>query len=134
MLEKSYSTKRGRQKVKRERRLHPRLDHNLPVKIAAGGYDFSTTTQNVSSLGAYCHIGKYIPPFTKIAIKLNLPVCTEHGKEHYDVECNGVIVRSEDAPDGGFNVAIFFNEIKESQKKIIAKYVNQFISQEVTCQ
>lgn len=113
--------------LKSERRLHPRLEHSLAVKIAANGYDFSTTTQNISCLGAYCHIDKYVPPFTRIAIKLNLPVATSRGRKEYNVECNGVIVRSDDDTSGGFNVAIFFNRINDNQKKAISKYIGQFL-------
>jgi len=115
---------------KADRRLHPRIEHILPIKIAANGYDFATSTENVSSLGAYCHIDKYVPPFTKIAVKLSLPMVTKQGLKDSSVACHGVIVRSEDDTKGGFNIAIFFNEIKESQKKIISRYVNQFIIKE----
>jgi len=119
--------------MRKEKRLHPRVNHSLPVNIVANGYDFATTTQNVSCLGTYCHIKKYVPPFTKIAIKLKLPIVTEHGRQNYSVDCNGVIVRSDDDTKGGFNVAIFFNEIKDNQRKLISKYVNQFIPQESAC-
>ena len=119
--------------LKSERRLHPRIEHSLPVKIAANGYDFTTTTQNISCLGAFCHIDKYIPPFTKVGIRLNLPVATRSGRKDYSVECNGVVVRSQDDPEKGFNIAIFFNHIKNNQSKVIAKYIKQFIPQEGAC-
>ncbi|MFH1888910.1 MAG: PilZ domain-containing protein [Candidatus Omnitrophota bacterium] len=110
-----------------ERRRYPRIDQGLPIKIAADGYDFITSTQNVSCVGAYCHLDKYIPPFTKIAVKLNLPLMSEGKMKNIEVDCNGVIVRSEDETKGGFNVAVFFNHINESQRKKIAQYVNQFL-------
>lgn len=112
---------------KSERREHPRLTHRLPINLAVNGYDFTTDTQNVSCVGAYCHISKYIPPFTKVAIKLTLPVATSKGNKSYSVECKGVLVRTEDNSNGGFNIAIFFNEIKEAQKKKISQYINQFL-------
>lgn len=115
--------------IKSEKRLHPRLFHKLPLKIATAGYDFVTTTTNISCLGAYCHINKYVPPFTKIALKLDLPLGM---KKKSVVACNGVVVRSEDDASGGFNIAIFFNEIKESQRKVISQYVNQFLPQQAT--
>lgn len=64
-----------------ERRVHPRLDKKLPFKVAANGYDFSTSTQNISCVGAYCQIKKYIPPFTRVSIKLTLPVKTKEDKK-----------------------------------------------------
>lgn len=105
-----------------ERRLHPRIEKEFPVKIAANGYDFVTATQNLSCLGAYCRINKYVPPFTKVSIKLNLPNATNP-----NIECKGVIVRTEDESTGGFNIAIFFNEIKDNQRQKISQYLNQFL-------
>lgn len=115
--------------TKAERRQYPRIEHQLPVKIIANGYDFATSTQNVSCLGAYCHIDKYVPPFTKVMVKLALSVMTDSGNKNYDVDCKGVIVRAEDEIKGGFNVAIFFNEIKDDQRKKISRYINQFLPQ-----
>ena len=69
-----------------------------------------------------------MPPFTKVAVKLSVPVATRRGKKNYTVECKGVLVRTEDEQKGGFNIAIFFNEIKEDQKKKISQYLTQFLS------
>lgn len=108
-----------------ERRQYPRINRQLPIKIAANGYNLSTSTQNVSCVGTYCHIDKYIPPFTRLMIKLALPI----GGKKSNVECKGVIVRSEDEANGGFNIAIYFNGINENHKKTISRYVNQFLPQ-----
>jgi hypothetical protein len=115
---------------KKERRQHPRIARTLPINVAANGYDFITSTQNVSCLGAYCNIDKYVPPFTKVKIKLNLPLMAKGIKEHCDVDCHGVIVRTEDEASGGFNIAIFFNEIKDHPRQKISQYVSQFIPQD----
>ncbi|MFA5156268.1 MAG: PilZ domain-containing protein [Candidatus Omnitrophota bacterium] len=119
-------------RIKKEKRLHPRIDHRLPLKIAVNGYDFSTTTENVSCTGAYCCVKKYVPPFTKIAVKMTLPVKTAGGIEKYTVDCKGVIVRTDDESSDGFNIAIFFNEINEAQKRKIAHYISQFLPQQAT--
>lgn len=116
-------------RLKKERRLHPRIAHTLPLKIAANGYDFITTTQNVSCVGAYCRINKYIPPFTKIMVLLSLPVIANNRTKNYSVECKGVVVRSEDESEGGFNIAIFFNDIKDGQRQKISEYISQFLPQ-----
>ncbi len=112
---------------KAERRLYPRIEQKLPVNLSANGYTFVTSTHNVSCTGTYCHIEKYVPPFTKIAVRMLLPVVSENGKEEYNVECKGVIVRTNDEEKGGFNVAIYFNEINENQQKKISRYINQFL-------
>jgi hypothetical protein len=111
----------------RDRRLYPRVEHAMPVKIAANGYGFATSTQNISCLGAYCYIPKYVPPFTKVMVKLALPVYHGSQKRNCYVECKGVIVRTEDRQKEGFNVAIFFNQINEEQRKKISQYLNQLL-------
>lgn len=123
----------GREEMTRnpkgEKRQYPRIEQCLPLSVVANGYDFATTTQNVSCVGAYCHIHKYMPPFTKVMVKLNLPVAASCGHKNYSVECRGVVVRTEDVSKGGFNIAIFFNEIRESERQKISEYINQFLSE-----
>lgn len=120
-------------KSEAERRLHPRLEQTLPVKLKTGGYDFITSTQNVSCVGAYCRINKYIPPFTKINVKLTLPILKGTKPLSCDVECRGVIVRTEDEETGGFNIAILFNQIGAAQKQKISQYINRFLPQKSVC-
>lgn len=115
--------------IKKERRQYPRVEQRLPLKIAANGYDFATTTQNISCLGAYCHVDKYIPPFTKIMVKLTLPIASYDKNDNCSVECKGVVVRTEDEEKGGFNIAVFFNEIKDHQRNKISQYISQFLPQ-----
>ncbi len=118
---------KNRQKSGAERRVHPRLDHKAPLKVAVGDYDFATSTQNISCLGAYCNINKYVPPFTKVAIKMDLDTSSKKKSKHYSIACNGVVVRSEDADNGGFNIAIFFNDIKGKSKEQIASYIKELL-------
>lgn len=113
-------------KSPKERRLHPRLDQQLPLDLAVDGYDFSTTTRNISCVGAYCHLDKYMPPFTKISVKLSLPDKDQSGKNTV-IECKGVVVRTEDEVNGGFNLAIFFNEVRDEQRKKITRYISKFL-------
>lgn len=112
-----------------ERRKYPRIRQQLPIKVAANGYDFITSTENVSCIGAYCHIDKYMPPFTKVMVRLSLPVVVGGNSRNYDVECKGVVVRTEDDETSGFNIAIFFNEINGHQRYKISQYINQFLPQ-----
>ena len=51
-------------------------------------------------------------------------------RRNFLLECKGVVVRTEDEEKGGFNVAIFFNEIKNPQKQKISQYLSQFIPKE----
>jgi len=113
---------------KKERRLYPRIESRLPVKIIANGYDFATATENISCVGAYCHVDKYIPPFTKIMVKLTLPIAAGNTTpDGCNVECKGVVVRTDDEEDGGFNIAVFFNDIRNNQRQKISQYINRFL-------
>ncbi len=116
--------------LKAEKRLHPRLQHRLSIKVAVNGYDFASSTQNVSSVGTYCHIKKYMPPFTRVMVNLTLPIIAGNRKKECNFECKGVVVRTEDEKDGGFNIAIFFNQITQAQRKTISQYINQFLPKE----
>lgn len=113
-------------KSPKERRQHPRLDQKLPINLAIDGYDFSTSTRNISCVGAYCHLDKYMPPFTKISVKLSLPA-KEGSQKNTIVECKGVVVRTEDEDCGGFNLAIFFNGMPDMQRKKITQYISRFL-------
>ena len=113
--------------TKAERRQYPRIEQRLPIKLAVNGYDFITSTHNVSCVGAYCHVTKYMPPFTKVVVKLTLPIITDNGNKKYNAECKGVVVRAEDESGGGFNIAVFFNEINTEEKKKISEYIKQFL-------
>ncbi len=113
----------------KDKRQHPRLYQMLPMNVETNGYDFETRTQNVSCLGAYCTITKYIPPFTRVKIKMSLPVKSRLKKSEANVECEGVVVRSEDAPNGAFNIAIYFNRIADVTRQKLSQYVNSALTQ-----
>lgn len=112
-----------------ERRKYPRIQQSLPIRVAVNGYDFMSSTRDISCVGTYCHIEKYMPPFTRVMVRLSLPIMNNTQSTFYDVACKGVVVRSEDGSSGGFNIAIFFNDIKEDVRGKIAQYVGQFLPQ-----
>ena len=128
MLEDYAPESQRREKImKPEKRFYPRIDSQLPLKVVANGYDFATSTQNISCIGAYCQIDKYVPPFTKVMIHLSLPAEDNQKVRNPHVECKGVIVRTEDLASGGYNVAIFFNGITDTCRNKISQYVNRFL-------
>lgn len=110
-----------------ERRLYPRIYQEIPCHIKTNGFDFTTTTKDISCTGAYCCINKYLPPFTKLAVKIILPVNSPGKQKNLKLECKGVVVRSDDQGSNEFNIAIFFNEINNAQRKKIYTYVKQFL-------
>lgn len=113
-----------------ERRRYPRITKELPLKIKTDNYDLVTQTKNISCIGAYCFVNKYIPPMTKISvvIVLSLKSKSKAKTTTKKVQCKGVVVRTEENPPQGYNIAIYFNEISQREKNKVAKYVNQQIA------
>ncbi|OGX32211.1 MAG: hypothetical protein A3G37_00635 [Omnitrophica WOR_2 bacterium RIFCSPLOWO2_12_FULL_46_30] len=109
-----------------ERRKHLRLIKKLPLKVRAGSFDLVTETQNISLSGVCCQVDKFIQPMTKVELLLLLPLRLKNDKiTTRRLGLEGVIVRAEPAKDtqGKFNIAIFFNNMKETDKINLNRYI-----------
>ena len=114
-----------------EKRRHPRLEKTLPLKLSSSRQaDIVTQTKNLSCVGAYCTINKPIPLMTKLKITLLLPEKTKRAQEKSrKVSCVGVVVRSEESPQKGiYDVAIFFEQIREKEKVKLEEYINHHLA------
>ena len=109
-----------------ERRRYSRIKKPLPLKIKNEGFDIVTETKNISAYGTYCLIDRYLAPYTKLAIRLSLPSKGRTGQ----INCRGVIVRTEENSDNIYNIAIYFNEIKKIDQKKISRYVDYYLKKE----
>ena len=108
-----------------ERRRHPRLAKNIPLKLCGEEIDVVTETRNLSCSGVYCQISRYLEPMTRFKVHLLLPFKQGGKVVTKKVSCQGVVVRVESQPGNKyFNVAIFFNEIEKKDSKLIAQYVS----------
>lgn len=106
-----------------ERRRHPRLEQNIPLKISSGEVDIVTQTRNLSCSGALCLIDKFIAPMTKLKLHLLLPLRRSHGVATKRISCEGVVIRSESAAEG-FQTAIFFSDISARDSLVIREFVD----------
>jgi len=112
-----------------EKRKYPRISFTLPIKISDSDFDIVTETRNISGNGAYCAIDKEIAPMTKLKIIILVPLRKNNRKLLKKVNCKGVVVRNEYIKDNGkhaYTIGIYFNEIKETDRKIILSYINSF--------
>ena len=108
----------------REKRRSPRVESNIPLKISSEDFDIVTESKNLSSSGAYCTVDRYLEPMTKLKIHLLLPFKKKDKIIAKKISCSGVVVRTQANPEGkNFNTAIYFNEIEEKNRKIIAEHV-----------
>jgi c-di-GMP-binding flagellar brake protein YcgR len=111
-----------------ERRQHPRLDNQIPVKICQGDGEIVTQTANISRSGASCRLEQDIQPMTKLKIQLLLAVKRNNSTDNKKISCQGVVVRSVQAEEEGyFNVAIFFNDLAPKDAELISEYVHSYL-------
>jgi len=114
----------------KERRISPRIDKTIPLKLSNGGFDILTETTNISSSGAYCSVNKQIELMTKLNLVLLIPIIKNKSKAIEKINCCGVVVRQEKVTDNGrypYRVGICFNDLKERDKKTLRSYVNSHL-------
>jgi len=113
-------------KKHKEKRKHPRTKQSISFKIKIDDSTIATESIDLSCIGAYCQVDKYIPSMTNLRIVIALPCEDQEDGVEY-IECNGVVVRVKriSSNNGGntHNIAIFFNEIEESEKEKIANFI-----------
>ena len=114
-----------------ERRQHPRVEKNIPLKISTADVDLVTETKNLSRSGVYCRINKYIEPMTKLKIYLLLPVKRGSKITTKKITCHGVIVRTERINENqDYSVAIYFNDLPGRDADCITDYIKNFLKPE----
>ena len=115
-----------------ERRKHPRLENNIPIKLSSDDRDVVTETRNLSSAGTYCKVNQYFEPMTKLKIHLLLPLKKRDKTVTKKLSCQGIVVRAEPVPGAEyFNVAIFFNDMSPADSKVLTEYVHSHLQRKV---
>ena len=107
-----------------EKRRHPRIKKNIPIKIKNDDFDIVTETKNISCNGAYCQIDRYLAPLTKIKTRILVPSKTK--EKHHCINCKGIVVRverSENDLEDLYNVAIYFENINKYSLRVDKKYL-----------
>lgn len=116
-----------------ERREHPRVSNNIPIKIRLEDGDIVTDSGNISRSGVYCKVSKFIEPMTKLKVQLLLPIQKNGKSTSKKISCEGVIVRTEPIDNGEqCNVAIFFNDISQRDAEAIADYIGTYLELKTT--
>jgi hypothetical protein len=93
-----------------ERRKKRRFERSVPVRVGEQKEEgLRAESINISSRGLYCKVRRYVQPFSKLKVALDLPFVS---RDHVTVECEGVVVRVEpDAEDSNvqeYRLAIYF--------------------------
>jgi len=115
----------------KDRRRHPRVQGNIPVKICGEDFDAVTETKNLSRSGVFCRVDKCIDPMTKFKIQLLLSYKKSSKMTTKKIACEGVIVRAQKVPGKEeYNTAIYFNDISEKDANAITDYVHCMLNKE----
>lgn len=108
-----------------ERRQAPRVTERVMLEVRDATAEFRAETNNLSTVGAYCTLDRFLPPMTKLQLQFELP----DGQRRVRVRGEGVVVRVEPviatAERGGYHVGIFFTEMTERDRSAIARFVRQ---------
>lgn len=119
--------KSGKEGGGAERRKEPRFDRSLPVRVGEDGPDgMRAESINISTRGLYCKTQRYVAPFAKLKVALELPFAS---REPAAVECEGVVVRVEPQAEtlGGkeYRVAVYFLNVEREIQDLIAQYLEE---------
>ncbi len=107
-----------------EKRRHPRLESNIPVKISSEAGDILTETQNLSCSGAFCRLIHRLEPMTKLKVYLLLPVRKSDKVTTKKISCQGVVVRVQlSGEKDSYDTAIFFSDIAPKDSQTISEFV-----------
>lgn len=109
--------------VGHERRRHPRATIDCPVTIALADGPHQARLRDVSRAGVCFFLDQRVPEMTILRMELDLPEEEEGEQTH--IEGSGVVVRCQ--PIGPhvehFEVAVFMNDMTESNREALEGYV-----------
>lgn len=112
-----------------ERRHAPRVAKALPFAVAHGVGEFVTKTKNLSASGAYCTLRRFLPPMTKLHVRLEVPA-NPHARQ---IACQGVVVRVEpprhQPRQRRYHMAIVFQDLADRDRAAIARFVQLHLPQ-----
>jgi len=108
-----------------DRRGSPRIASQLPLAVADRDGELLTRTHNVSASGAYCTLKRFLPPMTKLHVRLEIP----GSPRPLRLACQGVVVRVEPPTvrprTRSYHVAIMFRDLTSHDRSTLDRYVQQ---------
>ena len=108
-----------------ERREESRVAARLPAVLVDDARTTIASTHNLSASGAYCTLRRSIPLMTRLQVRFQIP---GHPRST-QIICQGVVVRVEPPVPTPrrtrYKVAIFFNDMTDGDRAVIARYVQQ---------
>jgi hypothetical protein len=110
-----------------ERRRDPRYEKTFAVEVGAGtAGGLKAESINISSRGLYCKVPRYLQPFSKLRVALDLPSVSG---ENQRVECEGVVVRVQPETElpglHEYRLAIYFLDLDRASADLINRFLTE---------
>ena len=107
-----------------DRRRSIRVAEKLPFRIGHRDYETEARTINISCQGALCIVDLDIPLMTQLQVALSLPPLRKGASHAKTIPIKGVVVRKDkDAAGRQFLIAIYFSEIRPSDREFLEKFI-----------
>ncbi|MDF1553152.1 MAG: PilZ domain-containing protein [Deferrisomatales bacterium] len=109
----------------KERRREERFRRSVPLRVGHDSVDgVRAESINISTRGLYCKVTRYVQPFSKTKVCLELPFVA---RDPESMECDGVVVRVEpdvEAPGiDEYRLAIYFLNLGHRQAELIEDFL-----------
>ena len=109
----------------KERRKEERFRRSVPLRVGHDSVDgVRAESINISTRGLYCKVTRYVQPFSKTRVCLELPFVA---RDPESMECDGVVVRVEpdvEAPGiDEYRLAIYFLNLGRRQAELIEDFL-----------
>lgn len=116
---------KGDAKAATERRRNQRSHKSVSVMVGHDSVEgFKVESINISTRGLYCKVSRYVPPFSKLRVALELP---DDEGQCSAVECEGVVVRVEPEEETvgikEYNLAVYFLDLNPDAAKRVGAFV-----------
>lgn len=112
------------QQEDKDRRRDTRFDRSFSLHVGGHADGIRAESINISSRGLYCKVPRFVHPFSKLRIALDLPFLS---REAGRIECDAVVVRVEpeveDPAARDYRLAIYFLNLDRPSADLIQAFL-----------
>jgi len=108
-----------------ERRKHPRIHVDLPLRLTVQDRTVETHIRDLSTSGIRFRSPSALPLMSRVQIALELPE-TQEGRAASALAITGVVVRSDESESKGklaYDTAIYFEDISEPALRQLSQFI-----------